>query len=75
VTKKKENVFCSLVFDEIAIRQHIQFDGHKYYGYVDMGATIEYNDLQVGKEALVFMVVAINGGCPLLCRILHTCAN
>jgi hypothetical protein len=54
-------VFCSLVFDEITIRQHIQFDGHKYYGYVDIGVTIEYNDLQVAKEALVFMVVAING--------------
>lgn len=28
---------CSLEFDEMAIRQHLEFDGKLYHGYVDFG--------------------------------------
>ena len=45
----------SLSFDEVAIRQHLEFDGKNTYGYVDMGV-----EEKVAKHAFVFMLIAIN---------------
>lgn len=53
-------LFGSLVFDEMAIRQHVEYD-KKFYGYVDMGENITVTDTRLAKDALVFMVVCING--------------
>lgn len=58
-------VVCSLIFDEMAIRQHIEYDGTNYYGYVDFGNNIQNDSMHVAKEALVFMVVAINNSWKL----------
>jgi hypothetical protein len=46
--------------DEIAIRQHVEWDGKKYHGFIDMGTELNDDSLPVAKEALVFMVVALN---------------
>ena len=51
---------CSLVMDEIAIRQHVEWDGKKYHGYIDLGTQLNDDSLPLAKEALTFMVVAIN---------------
>jgi len=55
-------VFGSLVMDEIAIRQHLEYDSStgKYYGRVDMGSGIDNDSLEVAKECLVFLVVSVN---------------
>lgn len=53
-------LFGSLVFNEMAIRQHLEYDGQKYNGYVNMGENISSADMTLAKEALVFMVVCIN---------------
>lgn len=53
-------VVCSLMLDEMAIRQHIEFDGKSYYGIVDLGMGIENDNLIKAKECLVFMVVSID---------------
>lgn len=45
----------------MAIRQHIEYDGTKYRGYVDMGPDIDGGYGIVAKEALVFLVNCING--------------
>lgn len=53
-------VVCSLMLDEMAIRQHIEFDGKNYYGGVDLGTGIDNDNLEKAKECLVFMLVSIN---------------
>ncbi|KAG8174941.1 hypothetical protein JTE90_001713 [Oedothorax gibbosus] len=60
VESSKWPLFFALTFDEMAIRQHIEFDGKKFHGYVDVGLDIEDDALPIAKEALVFMVVCIN---------------
>lgn len=45
----------------MAIRQHVEYDGKKYYRYVNFGASISNELMNVAKDALVFMVVGING--------------
>lgn len=53
-------LFGALIFDEMAIRQHVEYDGSKFSGYVDMGPNIECSEVQIAKEALVFVVNCIN---------------
>ena len=47
--------------DEMAIHTHEEWGGQKYFWFVDLGTGIDYNDsLPIAKDALVFMVVAVN---------------
>ncbi|GFR74839.1 THAP domain-containing protein 9 [Elysia marginata] len=46
----------ALIMDEMAIRQHIEWDGTKYQGYIDMGTHMDNDSLPVAKEALAFML-------------------
>lgn len=48
-------LFGVLIFDEMAIRQHVEYDGQKFRGYVDLGPDIDCGDT-IAKEALVFLV-------------------
>ena len=50
---------CSLVMDEMAIRQHVEWDGTKHHGHVDLGTEMDDDSLPVAKEALTFMVVSL----------------
>lgn len=57
---KQHKLFCNLVLDEMAIRKRIEWDGKKFYGYVDIGTNFQSDSLAEAKQALVFMVVCIN---------------
>ena len=48
----------SLIMDEMAIRQQVEWDGNKYHGFVDMGTELDDDCLPVAKEALTLMVVS-----------------
>lgn len=66
--KKGQEVICSLMLDEIAIRKHVSWDGKKFRGYVDVGNGVDENDSSpVAKDALVLMAVAINGSWKVPC--------
>ena len=65
--KNQRQVVCSLVFDEMAIRKHVEWDGKKFAGYVDVGAGIENDSAPVATEALVLMVVALNSNWKIPC--------
>lgn len=52
-------LFGVLIFDEVAIRRHIEYDGQKFRGYVDFGPNIDCGNT-IAKEALVFLVNMIN---------------
>lgn len=53
------------MIDEMAIRQHLQYDGVRYYGCVDLGNGIDNESLEIAKECFVFMVVSVNENCKL----------
>lgn len=48
----------SLIMDEMAIRQEVEWDGNKYHGFIDMGTELDDDCLPVAKEALTLMVVS-----------------
>ena len=47
---------CAFMLDEMAIKKHIQWDGNKCHGYVDLGTECDEDTNPVATEALVFMV-------------------
>lgn len=54
-------IYATLMFDEIAIKKDLVWDGQKVTGYVDFGeGGIGSDDSEVAKEALVFMITALN---------------
>lgn len=57
--KQGKVLLCSLMLDEMSIRKKVEMVGNKVFGYVDFGTGLE--DDEVAQEALVIMVVAING--------------
>ncbi|KAM7286096.1 THAP domain-containing 9 [Ixodes scapularis] len=74
--KKGNKVICALLMDEMSIRKHVQWDGKKMRGFVDVGIAGDNNENCDGgaeessdtrkdvrpqaTEALVLMVVALN---------------
>ena len=51
--------------DEMAIRKHVEWNGKKYQGLVDYGTNIQSDALPGAKEALVFLLVALNSNWKL----------
>ncbi|GBP94902.1 hypothetical protein EVAR_69543_1 [Eumeta japonica] len=45
----------------MAIRRRIEWDGQRLHGHVDIGNGLNTDSLAEAKEALVFLVTAING--------------
>ena len=65
--KTGHGIICSLMIDEMAIRKHVQWDGSKYLGYVDLGTGMIDDSSPIAADALVFMAVALNGHWKLPC--------
>jgi len=53
-----KDVICNLVIDEMSIREHIQYQGQQYHGFVDCGTGLQSET--PATNVLVFMAVAIN---------------
>ena len=49
---------CSLVADEMSIREHVQFDGVNFKGVVDLGDGC--GSTKPAKHALVLLVTSVN---------------
>ena len=59
--KQQPELVCGLMFDEMAIKKHIQWDEERFHGYVDIGTECEDDTNPVATEALlVFMIVPLN---------------
>lgn len=56
----KHPIYCALLMDEMAIRQHLEYDGETYHGRVDLGNGLSSDSLEVAKECFVFMLVGVN---------------
>lgn len=60
----KESLW-SLMHDELSIKEDIEWDGHRFLGYVDVGDGVYSDDTPLAGHALVFMVVSIDGSCKV----------
>jgi len=68
VKRAKSNdkeVLCNLTLDEMSIRKHIEWDGARFRGYVDIGTETDDDTLPAATEALVFMLVALDASWKL----------
>ncbi|KAF0747164.1 THAP domain-containing protein 9 [Aphis craccivora] len=48
------SIYCTLVMYEMAIRQHLEYDGTNYYRYIDLGNGLSSDSLEIAKECLWF---------------------
>ena len=63
-----QEVVCSLMLDEMSIRKHVEWDGKRYRGFVDLGTNINDDDsLPEATDALVFMAVSVNSNWKVPC--------
>jgi len=60
VYNSPQPILLTLSMDEMTIRQHLEFDGTRYYGRVDMGNDMDNDSLNTAKQCLVFMAVLVN---------------
>jgi hypothetical protein len=60
-------LLCSLMFDEMSIRKHVEWDGKQFRGYVDVGTGLDDDSIPEASEALVFMVVAVKSNWKVPC--------
>lgn len=65
--KRHGRVVCALVFDEMAIRKHVEWNGKRFLGYVDIGSGVENDSVPVATEALVLMLVSLNSNWKIPC--------
>ena len=65
--KNGKKLICSLMMDEMAIKKHVSWNGQKFTGYVDLGNGINDDSLPVAADALVFMVVSVDGSWKVPC--------
>lgn len=58
---KNKKLICGLIMDEVYINDQIHYNGERQQGFINYGAgKLDYDGLPKAKEALVFMLVAIN---------------
>lgn len=62
-----KELLCNLVVDEMAIRKHLEWDGKKFRGYVDIGNEVDDDSNAVASEALVFMLVSLDSHWKVPC--------
>ena len=48
-----QEVVCVLMLDEMAIRKHVEWDGKRFHGFVDLGTGINDDSLPPATDALV----------------------
>lgn len=59
--EEKSPLFCCLMFDEMAIKKQIDWDGKSSVGYCDLGfGDLQSDNVSLATQALVFLVTAVN---------------
>ena len=53
LNKDGQEVLCALMLDEMSIRKHVQWDGKKYRGFVDLGTDIDDESLPKPLDCLL----------------------
>jgi DNA transposase THAP9 len=57
-----DKIYCALIFDEIKIKHHTEWDPktQRFYGYVEHGFDLITDNSDSATDALVFLLVGIN---------------
>lgn len=57
-----KELICGLIMDEMAIHEHVEWNGKRNVGYINYGSgfNADHDGLPKAKDALVFMLVALN---------------
>ncbi len=55
-----EPLLCSLIFDEMSIRKHVQWNGTETVGFIDLGTGLDDSSRPVATEVLMFIIVPLN---------------
>lgn len=58
--KSESPAICSLIVDGMAIRKHLEWDGKRFHGTVNLGSAPDDDSASLASEALVFHLVFIN---------------
>lgn len=58
--KSKHPMVCSLMIDAMEIRKHLEWDGQRFHGSVNVGSATEDDSASLASEVLVFYLVFIN---------------
>lgn len=58
--RDNQEIVCALMLDEMSIRKHVEWDGKRFRGFVDLGTGIDDDSLPEATDALVFMAVSVN---------------
>ena len=66
-SEQGHRVICSLVMDEMSIRRHVEWDGTRFVGYVDIGTGVTDDSTPVAKDVFVLLVVAFNDNWKIPC--------
>lgn len=59
--KSGKKTLCALMLDEMAIKKQIEFRANRTWGYEDCGVGIKDDSLKCATEALVLLVVSVDG--------------
>lgn len=62
-----QQTICGLLLDEMSIKRHIEWDGKRFRGFVDLGTELDDDAVPAAKDALVLMVVCLNGSWKVPC--------
>lgn len=74
MAKNGKKLICGLIMDEMAIKENIHFNGKRLQGFIDYGTgTDNLDGLPKTKEALVFLLVAINSNWKVPISYFLTC--
>lgn len=65
--RDKQQVVCGLLMDEMSIKKHVEWDGKRFRGFVDLGTAVDDDSVATAKDAFVFMVVSLNGAWKVPC--------
>ncbi|KAK9745900.1 THAP domain [Popillia japonica] len=61
----EKKVVCCLLLDEMSIKKQIDYDGQRFWGYLDHGLDLQDDEVEPAQEALVLMVVCLNASWKL----------
>ncbi|KAM7291427.1 hypothetical protein ISCGN_028000 [Ixodes scapularis] len=65
--KKGKKIFCALLMDTMRLQKHVEWDGERIRGLMDIGAEVNDDSQPLATEVLVFMVVSLNNHWKLPC--------
>ncbi|KAG0410420.1 hypothetical protein HPB47_012462 [Ixodes persulcatus] len=64
---KDKELLHNLVVDKMAIRKHLEWNGKKFRGSLDIGNEMDDDSSDVAPEAIVFMLVSLDSHWNIPC--------